>query len=96
VCVWHTVALGAEPVITTTETSSPAEFADLVEYCWGNDTTPMGKQRAADGHPDQYKLRFIELGTVDKYEAYLTVRAVCIYISTAVSSKPPPRFLSDH
>lgn len=53
---------GAEPAITTTETSSPDEFADLVEYCYGNATTKMGALRIADKHPDPYKLRFIELG----------------------------------
>lgn len=58
----YAVALGAEPVITTTMSSSPDSFADLVEYCWANESTPMGRQRAIDGHPDQYKLRYIELG----------------------------------
>ena len=59
---------GAEPAITTTETSSPDEFADLVEYCYGNATTKMGALRIADKHPDPYKLRFIELGKRDQYE----------------------------
>ena len=51
------VAMGAEPIITTTSSSSPESFADLVEYCWGDETTPMGKKRVADGHPAQYKLQ---------------------------------------
>ena len=29
-------ALGIEPVITTTDTSTAEEFAGLVEYCYGN------------------------------------------------------------
>lgn len=58
----YATALGAEPIITTTMTSSPDEFADLVEYCWGNATTPMGAQRIRDQHPEPYRLRFVELG----------------------------------
>ena len=58
----YAAALGAEPIITTTKSSSPAELADLVEYCWGNSTTTFGSQRLKDGHADPYKLRFIELG----------------------------------
>ena len=36
--------------------------AALRRYCWGNESTPMGNKRAADGHPDQYQLKYIELG----------------------------------
>jgi alpha-L-arabinofuranosidase len=55
-------AIGAEPIITTASSSTPESFADLVEYCWGNESTPMGRKRTADGHPGQYKLKYIELG----------------------------------
>ena len=55
-------ALDIEPVITTTETSTPDEFADLVEYCWGNNTTLMGKKRILDGHPAPYRVKYFELG----------------------------------
>jgi len=58
----YATALGAEPIITTTMTSTPDEFADLVDYCWANSSTEMGRKRTADGHPEPYKLRFIELG----------------------------------
>ena len=36
--------------------------AALRRYCWGNESTPMGKKRAVDGHPAQYQLKYIELG----------------------------------
>ena len=55
-------ALNIEPVITTTESSTPESFADLVEYCWGNESTKMGAKRAADGHPDTYRVKYWELG----------------------------------
>jgi alpha-L-arabinofuranosidase len=67
----YAVALGAEPIITTTETSTPGEFADLVEYCWGNASTKMGAQRIADGHPAPYKLKFIELGNEQYNSNYI-------------------------
>ena len=55
-------ALDIEPVITTTESSTPESFADLVEYCWGNQSTTMGAKRVADGHPDTYRVKYWELG----------------------------------
>ena len=36
--------------------------ADLIEYAYGDSTTTWGKTRIADGHPDPYKFRYIELG----------------------------------
>lgn len=66
---------GIEPVVTTTAQwgdemgksptptcCSPEDMADLIEYCWGDGTTTWGKTRIADGHPQPYKLRYIELG----------------------------------
>ena len=44
----YAVALGAEPVITTTMTSTPEYFADLVEYMYGNETTVLGRQVCVD------------------------------------------------
>ena len=56
-------ALGIEPILTTTSSSTPAELADLLEYCHGDAAgTPMGRRRAADGHPAPYAVRFFELG----------------------------------
>ena len=74
----YAAALGAEPIITTTETSTPAAFADLVEYCYGNRSTPMGAKRiVTDGHPDPYRLRFVELGNEQYNANYLEqVRAM--------------------
>ena len=43
---------------------SPEDMADLIEYSWGDATTPWGKTRIADGHPEPYKIRYIELGNV--------------------------------
>ena len=41
----------------------PADMADLVEYMWGDPgMTELGKLRAADGHPEPYRAKYIELG----------------------------------
>ena len=49
-------------IVCDRRTTTDASFAELVEYCWGNVTTPMGAKRKADGHPLPYKIRFFELG----------------------------------
>lgn len=36
--------------------------ADLIEYAYGNESTTWGKTRIADGHPDPYEFKFVELG----------------------------------
>lgn len=64
-------ALGIEPVITTTDTSSAEDFAGLVEYCYGNETTPMGAKRHADGHPQPYRIKYIELGNEQYNSGYI-------------------------
>ena len=46
----------------TTSTTTPQSFAGLVEYCYGNTSTAMGARRAADGHPEPYRIRFFSLG----------------------------------
>lgn len=65
------VAMGAEPIITTTSSSTPESFGDLVEYCWGNETTAMGKKRVADGHPSKYQLKYVELGNEQYNEQFV-------------------------
>ncbi len=65
------MALGIEPVITTTDTSSAEDFAGLVEYCYGNATTPMGAKRHADGHPQLYHVKYFELGNEQYNSNYI-------------------------
>ena len=70
-------AAGIEPIVTTaaqagatgkargnaTLCCSPSDMADLVEYCWGDAyTTEWGRLRATDGHPEPYRLKWVELG----------------------------------
>lgn len=55
-------AAGWLPVLATTGGSSAHSLANLVEYCLGNASSPLGRQRHLDGHPTPYPLRYIELG----------------------------------
>eukprot|EP01048_Picozoa_sp_COSAG05_P032331 COSAG05_NODE_12326_length_472_cov_1.107239_1_plen_92_part_01 len=44
-----------------TDTSSVESFTNLVEYCHGNSSTPMGAKRIADGHPETYNVKYFEV-----------------------------------
>jgi len=55
--------LGVEPYITVNAgTGDDWSAAELVEYCNGDDSTTMGKQRAANGHPEPYHVKFWGIG----------------------------------
>jgi len=55
--------LGVEPYITVNAgTGDDWSAAELVEYCNGSVSTPMGKQRAANGHPEPYHVKFWGIG----------------------------------
>ena len=41
---------------------TPQDMADFVEYVNGPADSPWGKRRAADGHPQPYGLKYVELG----------------------------------
>jgi alpha-N-arabinofuranosidase len=55
--------LGVEPYITVNAgTGDDWSARDLVEYCNGNASTPMGKLRAANGHSEPYHVKFWGIG----------------------------------
>jgi alpha-N-arabinofuranosidase len=55
--------LGVEPYITVNAGFGDAwSAAELVEYCNGSVSTPMGKLRAANGHPEPYGVEFWGVG----------------------------------
>src|SRR5579871_4123794 len=55
--------IGARPQICLNLGSgTPQEARDWVEYCQGGPETPMGKLRAANGHPEPYPVAAWELG----------------------------------
>eukprot|EP01062_Namystynia_karyoxenos_P003544 TRINITY_DN11283_c0_g1_i1.p1 TRINITY_DN11283_c0_g1~~TRINITY_DN11283_c0_g1_i1.p1 ORF type:complete len:833 (+),score=275.17 TRINITY_DN11283_c0_g1_i1:84-2501(+) len=74
-------AAGFEPIITTTadnkDCCAPDDMADLIEYCWGNQSTKWGATRVADGHPEPYRVRYFELGNEQYNSKYVEqVRAM--------------------
>ncbi len=55
--------LEVEPYITVNAGSGDAwSAAQLVEYCNGSATTPMGRWRAENGHPAPYKVKYWGIG----------------------------------
>ena len=52
-----------KPIVTLAyDLNSADDFADLVEFMYGDNTTTWGSKRIADGHPQIYDLQTIELG----------------------------------
>ena len=56
-------AVGCEPMICVNAgAGTPEEAARWVEYCNGPVSSPMGARRAANGHPEPYRVRLWEVG----------------------------------
>jgi alpha-N-arabinofuranosidase len=56
-------AVGCEPMICVNAGNGSAEEAAAwVEYCNGPPESAMGRLRAANGHPEPYRIRFWEVG----------------------------------
>ncbi len=56
-------AVGCEPMICVNAGSgTPEEAARWIEYCNGPASSLMGAKRAANGHPEPYKIKFWEVG----------------------------------
>jgi alpha-N-arabinofuranosidase len=56
-------AVGCEPLICINAgNGTPEEAARWVEYCNGSTSTPQGRRRAANGHPEPYRVRYWEIG----------------------------------
>ncbi|HHN46316.1 MAG TPA: hypothetical protein ENN09_02640 [Planctomycetes bacterium] len=56
-------AAGCEPMICVNAgNGAPGEAAQWVEYCNGSAGTPMGRLRAANGHPRPFNVKYWEIG----------------------------------
>jgi alpha-N-arabinofuranosidase len=44
------------------------EALDEIEYCTGDKSTKWGARRAADGHPDPFKIEYVEIGNEDQFD----------------------------
>jgi alpha-N-arabinofuranosidase len=55
--------IGVDPYLcVSTGFDSPRDGAALVEYCNGAASTPMGKARAANGHPEPFGIKWWNVG----------------------------------
>lgn len=55
--------LDVEPLICVNDGSgTPEEAVEWIEYCNGDPDTPMGRLRAANGHPEPYGVKYWEIG----------------------------------
>jgi alpha-L-arabinofuranosidase len=64
-------ALGCVPVVAFNMDETPRDLADFVEYVNGPAESPWGRRRAEGGHPEPYRLKYIELGNEEAVdEAY--------------------------
>ena len=70
-------AVGCDPMICINAgDGTPAEAARWIEYCNGPTNSAMGARRAANGHPDPYRVRHWEVGNElwGKWQFYWTTR----------------------
>jgi hypothetical protein len=61
-------AAGFEYVPTLNIDETPADMADFIEYANGPADSTWGRRRAADGHPQPYRLRYMELGNEERVD----------------------------
>jgi hypothetical protein len=47
---------------------TPEDMADFMEYAKGSPDSAWGRRRAADGHPQPYRLRYMELGNEERVD----------------------------
>jgi alpha-L-arabinofuranosidase len=67
-------AAGLDGVFAINIEETPEDAADLVEYLNGPVTSTWGRKRAANGHPEPYGIRYIEIGNEEKTDAYYIER----------------------
>lgn len=53
---------------------SPEDMADFIEYAKGPADSKWGRQRVADGHPQPYRLRYLELGNEERVDEKYAAR----------------------
>jgi hypothetical protein len=88
-------ALDIEPVITLAyDTNDALDWADLVEYCWGEPaSSSWGMRRAADrGHGAPYNVTVFELGN-EQYSPVWVEQVVAMEARAKAVGAPPLRYM---
>jgi alpha-N-arabinofuranosidase len=65
------------------------EALDEIEYVTGDVSTKWGAQRARDGHPAPFKLRYVEIGNEDGFEKQKTYDGRYTQFHDAIRAKYP-------
>jgi alpha-L-arabinofuranosidase len=66
---------------------SPDDMADFVEYVNGAPDSPWGRRRVEDGHPQPYRLRYLQLGNEERVDDAYFARFRAL--AEAIWSKDP-------
>jgi hypothetical protein len=61
-------AAGFEYIPAFNMGETPQDMADFIEYAKGAADTEWGRRRVADGHPQPYRLRYLELGNEERVD----------------------------
>lgn len=61
-------AAGFEYIPAFNMGETPQDMADFIEYAKGSSDTTWGRRRAADGHPQPYRLPYLELGNEERVD----------------------------
>ncbi len=69
--------VGAEPILVLNTARGVEDALNWLEYCMGDATTEYGKMRAANGHPEPYQLKTLEIDNepwlMMEYSKYLEI-----------------------
>lgn len=71
-------AAGFEYAPAFNASESPQDMADFVEYAKGAPDSPWGAKRVADGHPEPYKLKYIQIGNEERVDEEYAARFAAI------------------
>lgn len=63
--------VNAEPLMCLSFEDGWESARDFIEYCNGDSSTEWGKQRAENGHPEPYNVRYWQVGNETGGEEYL-------------------------
>lgn len=73
-------AMGYELSFAVNINDDPQVMAEMIEYFNGDTSTKWGAQRAKDGHPKPYGVKYIEIGNEETLFEYNTLAAYDYYI----------------
>ena len=80
-------AAGFEYVPTFSMNETPESLADFIEFATGDLKSKWGQRRAAEGHPEPYRLKYIQLGNEERvdveYAERFNARAAAIWNKNA-------------